>query len=414
MKTSLKLLPYVIALCLVGGAQTVSASTDCVETGGSGDSVNEWGIWCGVGSFLQAITEADAPAAGPGVDAGDVDTRDVGRSDSGTFDPNVNTPTPDPEPEAPAPLELHIQLPDTEEGEYVGYFSTVTNEKSFDPKEKNGQPKKNKWKKTSDEQTYNGVGSVKLGLRDDGKKNDSVDITFTSPSGEDSLPGSIEGRSKDDPSTPEGLTYSTVVKLGDESTAGKVVAKSEMIDQDGNGKNRNFAKVVLNEGDPISDQLLKDYWSGRLDLDSSQKEYWTSFDKQSSDFNMVAGILTPLNDITSMISGDVTANYRGASAAFGQSVDIAVDFGSESFSATVGGVSGDIQTQYNLSNDMGFSAAGVIQGQHLISTSVSADSGYMQGSFFGPDADVVGGAYEVTKGADTVGDVFTATKNTLR
>jgi C-lobe and N-lobe beta barrels of Tf-binding protein B len=407
MKTSKRLLPSVIALCLVGGVQSVSASTDCVETGGSGDSVNEWGIWCGVGSFLQAITEADAPAAGPGVDAGDVDTRDVGRSDSGTFDPNVNTPAP--EPEAPQPLALHIQLPETGEGEFVGYFSSTTRDREKVPNlNKKGNPKKNNWNKIKDETSYNGVGGVNLGLRNDGKKNDLVDVALTSPEGGEVLSESIEGRSKDDPTSPPGETHKTVVNIKGDTEASTAVAWDQVVSGElasPGGKTSDRTDINLAELDDAG--LLKDYWNGRLEKYSYQKEFWESFDQQNEDYNIVAGTLTPLDDITSMISGDVTASYRGSSAAFGQSVNIDVDFGNESFNASVSGGNG-------LPSDMSFTADGVIQGQHLISTSVSADSGYMQGSFFGPDADVVGGAYEVTKGTDTVGDVFTASKNVLR
>jgi hypothetical protein len=50
----------------------------------------------------------------------------------------------------------------------------------------------------------------------------------------------------------------------------------------------------------------------------------------------------------------------------------------------------------------------VIEGVHLISTEISADEGYMQGSFFGEGAEIIGGAYDVTIDGDRVTDIYTA------
>ncbi|BFM17610.1 hypothetical protein R50073_37930 [Maricurvus nonylphenolicus] len=406
MKTSKKLLPSVIALCLMGGVQQATASPDCVERGGTGDSVNEWGIWCGVGSFLQALTDMEAPASGPGgVDTGDNDTRGFGRSDSGTFDPDVSIPEPEAEPQESQPLELHIQLPTTEDSEFVGYFSSTTRDREKVPNlNKKNKPKKNDWNKIKDETSYSGVGGVKLGLQDDGKKNDQVDISLTTPGGTETLSERIEGRSQDDPASPAGETHKTVVKIKGDNKASTVVAWDQVVSgAPGASGGKTSDRTDINLAELNDTSLLKDYWNGRLEKYSYQKEFRENFDQQNEDYYVVAGILTPLDDVSSMISGNVQANYRGTSAAFGQAVSIDVNFGNESFSASVTGGEG-------LATGMDFTANGEIQGQHLISTSVSADSGYMQGSFFGPDADVVAGAYEVTKGGDTVGDVYTASK----
>jgi hypothetical protein len=138
---------------------------------------------------------------------------------------------------------------------------------------------------------------------------------------------------------------------------------------------------------------------------------WGSYGNYEYDdynFWFVAGIPTPLTDIANLQAGNVTADYYGRSFDSWTPVHIEVKFLPGTWSGSWnGGVDGgtwtytdDSGTKY-VRGDVGFNAGGTINGANIQSTSLSAEdgtvSGQVQGSFFGSNADALGGVVDITK-----------------
>jgi len=163
-------------------------------------------------------------------------------------------------------------------------------------------------------------------------------------------------------------------------------------------------EAVVDNGDEST--VLKDYWNG-YHKESNNNEGGTP---TNSEHYFVAGAVTPLLEIQSLISDNRSLVYTGASHNLLQSTRIEVDFGNELFNASLGDVDSAKKAQLGIAagSNLGFTASGVVSGTDLISTSTSADKGFLQGTFFGPNAEAVGGAYDVTIGGNRIVDVFSA------
>jgi hypothetical protein len=155
-------------------------------------------------------------------------------------------------------------------------------------------------------------------------------------------------------------------------------------------------------------EVLKDYWVGarvKSTLSLDQEAGFTGLELTNT---FVGGRLTPLADVQNLVAGNVIADYSGSSQHLGQAVQVRVDFGAQTFTGSwTGG-----QVPSNLSVDPSFTASGVVQGQHIVATSFgSGVSGQLQGSFFRPEAQALGGAYDVQKaGVGRFNDTFSASK----
>jgi len=160
------------------------------------------------------------------------------------------------------------------------------------------------------------------------------------------------------------------------------------------------------ESEPQPPQLLQDYWAGTT--------YGYQYNGEISLSNngaFVAGVTTPLADLDQLIAGDVVAAYSGDTMMGRQSVRMEVDFGAERFTSEFGDVDEFEKTyKYGIDPevDLSFTASGVIEGVNLISDEISADAGYVQGTFFGAGAEIIGGTIDVTIDDNRIVDVFTA------
>jgi hypothetical protein len=155
-------------------------------------------------------------------------------------------------------------------------------------------------------------------------------------------------------------------------------------------------------GNPVrlsGDEILQIYWGGTFSRNLNTEDDGDDEPDHLTTFYVV-GVPTPLADIQDMINGAVSASYMGKSFALNKNVSIDVNFGTESWSGNWSGGKG-----------FDFGASGDITGSDITSTSVTGvDGGTVNGTFYGGGAAAIGGAYEVTKGASTQGDVFSATK----
>lgn len=126
----------------------------------------------------------------------------------------------------------------------------------------------------------------------------------------------------------------------------------------------------------------------------------------------VIGYTTPAADMEAL-RGSAQANYNGSDH-YGNAVAMTVNFngganGQGSWSGTWnGGSDGTVSTQAStngtiLTGQVGFTAAGNIQGSTFTSTSVGTNdargsvTGFVQGAFFGPNAAAAGGVVDITK-----------------
>ena len=95
----------------------------------------------------------------------------------------------------------------------------------------------------------------------------------------------------------------------------------------------------------------------------------------------------------------MTANYAGSSV-LGANVNVAVNFGSSSWSGQWVGGSG-----------IAFNAGGSISGANIQGASTTAGvTGTVNGSFFGPAANALAGRTDMTEGVHQTADLFVTTK----
>lgn len=397
-------------IVLLAVSNQVQAMGDCDKF----NDVSSLSYWESPALLLTCVLATEPTAAGPSeVGVGFSEIRGLSRGEAEELEPQIQEAEPVVEAESVAEpeIELHIKVPSTEDDEWVGYSSGVLRTRISDPKtNRKGVARKNSWNQISDEDVFSGNGGFVLSLNDGAIVEDRVTASITSEDGSVSVEYDRTGRV-------DNKNRATVSRLANARRNAKAVYRSnEFPIDDATGREQHTVILEVNEGEPASNTLLKDYWTGTISIAEDNRAYWTSREQLNADITLVAGVLTPLADINSLISGDVQATYVGAGLGFGQTVSAMVDFGEESFTAEVGGVDSATQTQYGLSSNMAFSAAGVLKDQHLISTDIKAvagngvTGGYLQGSLFGENASMLGGAYEVTAGEKTLGDTFSASK----
>lgn len=153
----------------------------------------------------------------------------------------------------------------------------------------------------------------------------------------------------------------------------------------------------------------------------SVREYMSGGDggESSTIGSYVAGIVTSKTDIAALQAGNVQATYSGYTVYphsghnhFPESpVQIAVNFGNSTWSGSWNnGVDGYVHTHsadaagtVHLYGQVGFTAAGNIQGANIVSTTVGTNdrnatvTGKVQGSFFGANASALAGVSDITK-----------------
>ena len=122
---------------------------------------------------------------------------------------------------------------------------------------------------------------------------------------------------------------------------------------------------------------------------------------------------------TDVSTGTSVANYSGFTLLSGTNVDIEVDFGNDTFIATVnGGIDGSVSEQLNsdtsisLIGEVGFVASGDIIGVNIVANNISATdasaiSGDFIGSFFGDEAGVLAGTTDIDKTTEAVSGNYT-------
>ncbi|TCV86728.1 transferrin-binding protein-like solute binding protein [Sulfurirhabdus autotrophica] len=113
----------------------------------------------------------------------------------------------------------------------------------------------------------------------------------------------------------------------------------------------------------------------------------------------ITGYSTPVSTIDTLRTANLTANYAGSSV-LGSNVNVAVNFGSSSWSGQWTGGSG-----------IAFNASGSISGASIQGASTTAGvTGTVNGSFFGPAANALAGRTDMTQGARQTADLFVTTK----
>ena len=409
-----------LSLAIAAAVQpTPVMAENCVDKGRDGTSVNEWGVWCGVDKYLNDLS-SQAPTAA-GAEGGESFASDVSNiaRDSKQFDhvPDANTD--------------HIALPVVAEDEYVGYFARYDLKQTYTYDYETGYGNAVTEVRDAD------VGGFALALEDnDGGYGaptllsqtpdvpDKVAYVMFSPNGT-----AIEGHVyNENASGYAGDVYyqkyavvnvdpgveTTVFFQGDDETRQNGYGSAVY---SGHAVFGYTPTAYFSEAD--EDHVLESYFAGRafngIETDAySGSTYSDTMDGKLTTF--VAGQLTPAAVIQDLISGNVQADYRGATSFLMQDVAINVDFGHKTFTADFSDASAQFHSQNGIPGDenLGFTAAGNINGRNLVSSSITAYegtmTGVMQASFFQPDASVIGGVYDVHKGAHEIVDTFTAVK----
>lgn len=172
-------------------------------------------------------------------------------------------------------------------------------------------------------------------------------------------------------------------------------------------------------------------------LDNTTAGWWSegyeAYDYNGSEHferggDFIAGTATGLAFLDSLNIGNVQAHYAGVAMDSWVDVVIDVDFGSMTWNGSWnGGQDGYVYTftdengQNYARGEVGFNAAGYVSGPNIVSTSLSASdaasiTGRVDGSFFGSEAQTLGGVSDITKTVTeaTVGEggtVYEAARN---
>ncbi len=119
--------------------------------------------------------------------------------------------------------------------------------------------------------------------------------------------------------------------------------------------------------------------------------------------NFVGGLQTTAAQLSSVINSGGTLNYSGTSKRHHQNFDMA-------FNVDAGTVEGGFSASRFKEGTPEFRFAGRLNGSHIVSTSVTGvESGFVQGTFIGSQAERVAGAYKVVNAGATHTDVFDGT-----
>lgn len=425
----------------IAGTVNVHAATgsaegteSCVVQGGQGESLSEWGIWCGVATFLSALSEMDPSAAGPEGENFEIAIGDpTGRGEAEQFDPATGGDEVTP----------HVVLPAQQPGQFVGYFVTQDFEGDYETDEgygygtpvsqlggialafedgyddfNEGYGDEGYGGEGYGEFEFEGVDTIAYGrFNADGSPKDGAEFTS-----EDDF---YHYDNNDENRRSGGDSHTAVTLDADPSMVGYAYSYEsdysydyeDQTDDYNNYRYFGASEVIVYQESEEEDgpqfrslsgpegEILKDYWAG-YQYKSTTRDSVYSLEMMA----FVAGIATPLSDIQRLITGDVEAVYTGNSMIYDQAVRLNVNFGGQTFTGEFG--DGYEYAKSNsgiaMDKDISFTASGVIDGINLISTEVSADSGFVQGTFFGEGGRIVGGGYDVTIDQDRIVDAFTA------
>lgn len=392
----------ILAVAVLSATCQISVAASAIDKDkcNASDDVTGWGIWCGVDTYLASQTEDQPTAAGSDFSTTpEIAVETLGSADSELYGGKPEIPESEPSepvvpPVIPPVVEIELPLKPVEDGTaFRGYWVSSTYEDSFIFQDESF---------SSQSETGVDIGTLGVTLIDDGApnsntgNNDRITQNFYDRNGNQVAALDLEGgdswpkvtdvnitNDANQPSSAFGFETRTIGFDGGESESGEISDNNELI------KN--------------NDEVLKSYWSGGTTFWSNTQNWDIGSSSNETTYTSVYGSLTPLSEIQNLISGNVQAQYSGSSALYRQDVAIDVNFGQESFTGSwTGGTNGAFD----------FGASGVIQGQNIVSTSISGATGIVQGSFFNENARDLGGAYEVNNGSTTVRDVFATTKGT--
>lgn len=440
-----------LAIVIASGSVQAETPQECVTDSGTGETMKEWGIWCGVETFLVSLTEQEPAAAGPAETDVDIVLGELGRGDAEEFDPNAQTTatppiaaappeiqlpvTPEPEPE-PEPIAPHIVLNEEGKGYLVSYDIEF-------PTQDTGGPARVQLLDAVDEQgraINPRVGSLSLSLRDgcsdecDYSENpDTAAYVLFNQQGAETDRDSFEGESeeplpggsirKDVDVTLNGKRGTTFSAYS-ESQQTTTVGDQTITDRENfHGEGSSMPVDLTLASQEYFDDLLAGYFREDRRSETSgpipdTDNFGSVVEHSETHRAFVHGTLTPEAELNQLLSGDVTAIYGGFTGLLQQEVQFTVDFGNASFEGSFGDANSRHFTNALFGADpdfdFSFTTSGVIQGTELISTAVSTGQGFVQGSFFESNADVIGGAYKVTKAGIEYADIFATIKGFAR
>ena len=444
-----------LAIVIASGSVRAETPQECVTDSGTGETMKEWGIWCGVETFLVSLTEQEPAAAGPAETDVDIVLGELGRGDAEEFDPNAETTAIDPvipdpvipdpvipEPE-PEPITPHITLNEESRGYVASYDLDI-------PEDIYGEGQKLSILDIRDERDPTlainpRVGSLSLSLNDACNEcSDYYNVTPDTASyiifneiGDEEARGEYEDNGYTP--LPGGQEDQRVVikAIDDKTTFGMVSNRSQSEEQGGQQVFTHQESQVIGGSipDPNAedfehfDDLLVIFFRENGSTETSGPIPNTDsfgFTREDSGLfrSAIQGTFTPQEELDSLLAGQVQAIYGGITGIFQQRTLFQVDFGESTFEASFGDANLGLyrsELGTSITNelfgvpesfDFSFDANGVIEGTELISTSVSSNGaaieGFVQGSFFEADAAGLGGAYQVTKLGVEYADAFVA------
>lgn len=381
-------------------ALSLAVSTAHADGTGSSDcssmtDVNSFAFWENPVLLTTCVLGNEPPASGPDNQSPGVDSRDVGRHDSQAYEADVQG-----EDQGP---ELHIDLPDYEDGGRVMYAVWGDHYE--------GEP--------------DSVGSITVSLVNDDSEDgegDQVSFTHYSESGEvlsSKTYANGEGVDVDDPGYYEYSESGAVVESNNEgpyefneyhgyhsAEAGTYQGNED----DGSGEYAGEDSYVSGNSGTFSygdeNELLVKYWFGYFEQETYSGS-WSCVEgncTDNEDYTELSGMAfggesTPLSDINSLIASDVSAIYSGGSFQRGHQHITIVNFGDKTAEGSFSGGRGT-----------DFDYQGRVEGVHIISTSVSSSeadiTGYVQATFMGDQAVMMGGAYKIESEAGVETDIF--------
>lgn len=183
----------------------------------------------------------------------------------------------------------------------------------------------------------------------------------------------------------------------------------------GEGYSRTYSGISGGMVPGLTDNTTAGWWGDGVE-DYSYETYVGQW--SGRDGSYVTGTATNMAFLDTLNAGSVEADYVGFAMHSGVDVAIHIDFGDSTWSGTWnGGRDGNVDVVVDnngvrhVEGDVGFRVdAGHLSGPNLIADRLSADDGTVEGavegSFFGSQAQVVGGLSDITKTVteDTVGE----------
>ncbi|MBI5463091.1 MAG: hypothetical protein HY941_12975 [Gammaproteobacteria bacterium] len=416
MKFTKSVLAISIAVAVSGVAGAANKQKD-------DDSVHQWGRWA---VLMPAAGDEAAPLAGADLGGRDLrpeDAQDYDRRVKVSEAPPVEPPAPPVEPPAPP-----IEPPPVVEGHCVagaacGY---ATYEYSYNSSSYGGYGE-------GDGSYTEGHGArvpsnIDLDVQSTPVETVQVAAIDISPEGDGEVgitaDFTVEPNTPDDhyPPVADRHTDGYVSDHGD-GTLNWYTSNydySNTSPDGGEGYSSTWSNINGGMVPGLTEDTTAGWWAdGAEGYGYSYADYYNSYNEWfQSQGSYVAGTATNMAFLDNLNAGNVEANYVGFAMDNGVPVDIHVDFGEGTWNGTWnGGRDGyvSIDTDENgvrhVEGQVGFRASGDLSGPNIVSNQVSADDasrvrGSVEGSFFGSEAQVLGGISDITKTvtADTVGE----------